>query len=96
MAAYIVAYDLKQLGQKYACISKKLEAYPKYWHMQGSVWIVETSKTAAEIKSDLAGCLDSNDNLFVGRLQGYSAWQGFSGEGDIWLKALLEAQLKLT
>lgn len=93
MAAYIVTYDLKQVGQNYTCITKKLEAYPVHWHMQGSVWIVQTSKTAAQIRDDLAGCLYQNDNLFVARLQGEAAWKGFSDNAGSWLKSQLESKV---
>lgn len=94
MAAYIVTYDLKKSGQNYTCITGKLEKYPAYWHMQGSVWIIESTKTAAQIRDDLVACLDQNDNLFVGKLSGEAAWQGFTTKGTNWLKSLLEKFVK--
>lgn len=89
MAAYIVTYDLKQAGQNYTCLIKKLEAYPVHWHMQGSVWIIQTAKSAVQIRDELSQCLDTNDNLFVGHLGGEAAWNGFSDAGTSWLKKQL-------
>jgi hypothetical protein len=94
MAVYIVTYDLRQSGQNYTCITNKLESFAVHWHMQGSVWIIETSKTVSEIRDALAGCLDQNDNLFVGRLHGLSAWMGFPEKANQWLKSLLEPLLR--
>lgn len=85
----IVTYDLKQQGQNYTCIVKKLEAYPSHWHMQGSVWLLATTDSAKQVRDSLVTCLDSNDNLFVGRLQGEAAWHGFSDKAGAWLKDVL-------
>jgi CRISPR/Cas system-associated endoribonuclease Cas2 len=93
MAAYIVTYDLHKSGQNYACIKEKLESYPSSWHMQGSVWIIKSSKNANSIRDDLTSCLDQNDNLLVAKLHGEAAWYGFGTKGSDWLKSLLEAQL---
>jgi len=89
MAAFIVTYDLKQQGQNYKCIIDKLNAYPTHWHIQGSVWIISTDQTATAIRDNLQSCLDSNDNLFVGRLSGEAAWFGFSETGGQWLRDVL-------
>jgi len=89
MAAYLVTYDLNQQGQNYPCIIKKLEAYPTHWHMQKSVWIVQTDASAFAIASDLESCLDSNDNLLVTRLTEDSAWSGFPEQGSNWLHQVI-------
>ena len=91
MAAYIVTYDLHQTGQNYECIKKKLETIPKHWHMQGSVWVIETEQTAVQLRDSLLSCLDSNDNLLVALLAGEAAWRGFKDNGSKWLKTLLSA-----
>ena len=89
MAAFIIAYDLNKSGQNYTCVKAKLEAYPRHWHMQGSVWIIESSSGASAILDDLKSCLDSNDDLFVGKLSGQAAWHGLTN-GSQWLKNLLQ------
>jgi hypothetical protein len=90
MAALLVAYDLKKQGQNYTCITTKLEAYPTHWHMQGSVWIIQTNETPAQVRDKLKSCLDSNDNLFVALLT-VTAWEGFDAAASKWLKTVIEA-----
>ncbi|MCC3305599.1 hypothetical protein [Sneathiella sp. HT1-7] len=86
MRAYIVTYDLHKAGQNYECLEKKLKAYDAYFHMQGSVWIIATDSGAEDIVNNLKGCLDSNDNLFVGALTGEACWIGFNQKATDWLK----------
>jgi len=86
MTAYIVSYDLNTQGQKYKCLTDKLEAYGTYWHAQGSVWIIISSQTATQVRDNLKSCLDSNDELFVGKLSGEAAWFGYSSQISDWLK----------
>ncbi|KRC79958.1 hypothetical protein [Sphingomonas sp. Root241] len=91
MPAYIVGYDLDQPNQQYDCLKKKLEAYGTQWRFQQSVWLIDTSDSAATIRDNLKSCLDSGDKLFVGRLAGEAAWQGYSDKGNSWLTKLLTA-----
>ncbi|OYW50180.1 MAG: hypothetical protein B7Y36_06155 [Novosphingobium sp. 28-62-57] len=90
MGTYIVTYDLLKQGQNYDCITKKLKAYPTHWHMQGSVWLIETSQTAVQVRDNLSPCLDQNDKLFVASLDGEAAWSGYSNQVSNWVKARLE------
>lgn len=89
MTTYIVTYDLHKSGQNYQCITTKLRAYPTHWHMQGSVWIIETGKSAVQVRDELTACLDANDKLFVGRLGGEAAWTGYRTDETNWIKARL-------
>lgn len=90
MAALIVTYDLKKQGQNYSCIINKLKSYPTHWHMQGSVWIIQTNETPVQVRDKLKSCLDPNDNLFVGLLAA-GAWEGFDEASGKWLKTVIEA-----
>ena len=90
MATCIVAYDLLKAGQNYDCLCEKLNAYPTHWHMQQSVWVLETSQTAVQVRDNLAGCLDTNDKLFVAKLDGEAAWSGYSDKVADWIKSRLE------
>lgn len=92
MAGLLVAYDLKKVGQNYECITKKLKAYTTHWHMQGSVWIIQTNETPAQVRDKLRACLDANDNLFVARL-GETAWEGFDATATKWLKTVIEGRV---
>lgn len=93
MAAYIVSYDLMKQGQNYTCLTNKLESYPTHWHMQGSVWLIESAQSAVEVRNYLLPCLDANDKLMVARLSGEAAWVGHNDHNTEWLKNLLEARV---
>ncbi|WP_417625156.1 hypothetical protein [Paremcibacter congregatus] len=54
--------------------------------MQGSAWVIVTDQTSTAIRDNLKACLDDNDELFVGRLQGEAAWKGYSDKISKWLK----------
>lgn len=86
MSAYIVTYDLHAQGQNYDCLIAKLKTYPSWFHMQKSVWIVTSNNTATQIRDHLNGCLDRNDKLFVGKLNGEAAWIGYTSSDTEWLK----------
>ena len=73
MACFVVAYDLNKVGQNYECITTELKKLP-YCHAQGSVWFVEYSGSAVELRDALNGCLDENDRLFVSEIS--KAWAG--------------------
>ena len=86
MATYVVAYDLHKHGQNYAGITKKLEGYGTYWHCQGSVWIIVSSKSAEQVRDDLLTVLDENDKLVVIKLAREAAWKGYNQEITDWLQ----------
>ena len=51
----------------------KLRTYASHWHMQPTVWIVESELSAARLRDDLKACVSNTDKLFVGRLAD-AAW----------------------
>jgi len=90
---FVVAYDLMKQGQNYTCLTQKLQTYPTHWHAQGSVWFIETSQSAAQIRDYLKPCLDANDKLIVARLQGEAAWAGLSQHNSQWMLGRLEKRV---
>jgi hypothetical protein len=88
--AHVVSYDLHKQGQNYTDLIAKLKTYAAHWHVQQSVWIIGTTKSAAEVRDDLKAALDANDKLIVARLQGEAAWYGYGANIDDWLKAQLQ------
>jgi hypothetical protein len=75
MTAFTVCYDLKKIGQNYTCITEKLKKLP-HCHAQGSVWLVDYSGTASDLRNHLGTCLDANDTLFVDYVSKSWAGQG--------------------
>ena len=91
--AFVVTYDLMKQGQNYDCLIKKLNSYPTHWHAQGSVWFIEATQSAVQIRDFLSPCLDANDKLIVTRLEGEAAWSGYSQNISDWLKGQLERRV---
>lgn len=90
MSVHIVTYDLHQVGQNYDCLYQKLKGYGTYWHAQGSVWLIDTKQSAAQVRDALTACLDENDKLFVAELSGEAAWLGYGPKVSAWIKNRLE------
>ncbi len=86
MSTFVVTYDLIKSGQNYDCVTAKLRSYGYYCHLQGSVWIIKSEKSAAQIRDNLKLCLDANDKLFVATLTGEAAWIGHSDKISKWIK----------
>lgn len=82
MAVYCVTYDLKAPGKDYSSLHDHLKKYA-YCKRLESFWLIDTQKTASQIRDDLKNVVDSNDVVFVARLQGnWASWN--YGCGD-WL-----------
>lgn len=70
MAIYMITYDLKQPGRDYQSLFDHIKNNYSWCKGLDSVWLVETTKSAAEIRDGLKILIDTNDKLFVARLQG--------------------------
>lgn len=92
MSGFLVVYDLNTPGQNYTCIIEKLEKRYKAYHMQQSAWVISSiTLTTVQIRDDLASCLDTNDKLFVAKLD-ETAWKTISEAADNWLKQAILAK----
>lgn len=83
MAVYIVSYDIKTDNDD--AYEEVYEILNKYNHcrMQDSVWLLDSSKSAAEIFDELDELLEEGDKLFVCRLR--KSWKN-RGKCSTWLK----------
>jgi hypothetical protein len=86
MTVYAVTYDLQAPGQDYSDLHKKLRTYA-YSKNFDSFWLIDTSKTAAEIRDELKVLVDSNDKLLVIEVKNH--WASFNiPQGMVdWLKS---------
>jgi hypothetical protein len=78
MSRYIVTYDLvgtSESSADYKRLIEMIKAQANWGNLQRSVWLVETSKTAADLHSELWGAMDANDRLYVGVVSAPAAWQ---------------------
>lgn len=91
MSNLLVGYDLNSPGKDYRPLIEKLKSsYSNWWHCLDSTWIIVTNKTPVQVRDELAGLMDSNDELLVIDTNGGSAaWRGFDSNCSTWLKSNL-------
>lgn len=82
---YIVSYDLRQPGQKYAAVAEYLKSFGTHSKVLESFWVVVTDKTAVQIREDLKAIVDDGDGIFVVKSGGEAAWVNVKSSTD-WLK----------
>ena len=75
MESYIITYDLKYSSNNYDDLIDKIKNYPKWAHVNESVWIVKSNTSAEDIRNNLTTVINSNDSLFVGTLTGEASWR---------------------
>ncbi len=85
---YCVSYDLRKPDRNYDDLIKELKSFGIWWHQTGSVWIIVTSKTTAEVRDYLMQFIDSNDKLFVIQLNKNWAAFGFDDQEYKWMKTI--------
>ena len=87
MASILIGYDLNKSGQNYNELIEVIKALAdNWWHCLDSTWIIKTNKSCAQVRDDLKGHVDTNDELLVIKLTGEGAWVGFNDECSSWLK----------
>jgi hypothetical protein len=87
MNTLLIGYDLNRTGQNYDDLIKAIKAHGTWWHHLDSTWLVKTALTAAQMRDDLWGKMDKNDELLVVNVTGdAAAWQGFTEKGQEWLR----------
>ncbi len=87
---YIISYDLHNPGQNYETLLKRIKAYNGWAKLGGSAYVIISDDNAVTIRDNLTEILDSNDVIFVGRLNAPAAWYGMSDEVSDWLSNNLE------
>ncbi len=74
MRSVLVTYDLRG-NRDYERLYAAIKAYERYARVLGSVWIVQTQRTAEHVLDDLARHVDGDDQLFVATLTGEADWK---------------------
>lgn len=83
--SHLVTYDLIK-RKNYPELIEALEKFP-YWHCLGSVWIIKSDLSCAQIRDALLPHIDSDDKLLVVKLTGEGAWTtSFPDNCKKWLK----------
>lgn len=81
MPQYVVSYDLHQAGRDYERIRKGLASLGEAAKILESVWLVDSARTAAELRDHLKGYCDGNDGILVIEMASNWATVRVSDEG---------------
>lgn len=87
MAVYVVAYDLDQPGQNYPALVNALEKVGAV-RVQLSLWLLQDSGAATEVRDWVRNHTDANDRVFVAEISvsRWAGWKMMTGAAE-WLKA---------
>jgi hypothetical protein len=77
MGVLSVSYDLRQPGRNYQPLYDALARY-QHCHALESLWFIDTGRTCAQVRGDLCGLVDRNDQVYVIRL--HRDWAACQGE----------------
>jgi hypothetical protein len=76
MACYMIGCKLTSPGRDYRELFDAVDKLGIAFHCLNATWVVNTDKTAAEIRDELRSFIDQNDDLLVAELTGRAAWRG--------------------
>jgi hypothetical protein len=84
MAIYIVSYDLKQPGQVYEPVWEYFKKFNRCKPLE-SLYLIETSKSAGQVRDDIHALIDRNDKLLVIQVTHSADWAGAKFGCGNWL-----------
>jgi hypothetical protein len=76
MARFIIGCRLTRPGDDYQDLIGAVETLGAAWPCFPSAWVVDTHRSAAEIRDQLKPFIGANDDLLVAELTGEAAWHG--------------------
>lgn len=85
MYCYIIAFNLNSKNKDYSTLIEAIKSLGNCKKVLESCWIVETHNSSNNITRYLAGYIDDEDRLFVGKLSGEATWTNVICD-DEWLK----------
>lgn len=85
LTVYLVSYDLVGPTRDYEPIIEKIKEYDNWVKILESVFVINSERTAVQIKNNLITTLDQNDKLFVAKLSGEYSTKELSTFANLWL-----------
>lgn len=83
---FLVSYDLTNPGRDYDSVIAKIKSLGSYDHSLQSVWLLRSTKSAAEIRDAVRSAGDSNDKILVVELGEDWATRKVSRSTPEWLR----------
>jgi hypothetical protein len=86
MASYLISYDLRKPGRNYDSLYAALAQYNAMRSLQ-SVWLLDSTQTAGQVRDILQAHIDPNDGLLVIEIgRGWGSFNLLNNSAN-WLKA---------
>jgi hypothetical protein len=92
MAIYVISYDLRSSGQDYSGFYDAVEKCGKCIKPLESFFLVNSSKSASQIRDTLKEVVDRNDRIIVLKLSGEAAWAGYPDKDGLIIKNFIEGK----
>jgi hypothetical protein len=85
---YVIGYDLHPTkGETYDELIAAIKALGSWWHCLDSTWLIISNLSAVQIRDALWPHMKADDQpLAVAYAPPNSAWRGFTGDCETWLK----------
>lgn len=88
--AYLITYDLNEPGQDYQELYDAIETLDSNaLRIADSVWVIDHSGSAKEIRNFLRQSIDDDDRLIVFQCGKEAAWSGLTPAESLRLKCIL-------
>lgn len=81
---YLISYDLAE-GGNYDELFKHIKSYGTWGHITESLWAVQSSKSATEIRDEVKKYLSEGSRLMVVKSANVAAWSNAMCTND-WLQ----------
>lgn len=91
MEIYIVTYDLRKelSAESYNSLVSLIKEEGVWACLGESSYLIQSNRTAVELRDRFKTVLDSDDMLYVGRVTAPAAWTGYSTTITNWIKSKL-------
>lgn len=89
MAAYIVACGFQPSLSQTEQVAGRLGVYGEIRQVNSGMWLLQAKEDALDILPHLKACIGADQPLFVARLQGDAAWEGYSSSLGNWMSDVM-------
>ncbi|QKL01288.1 hypothetical protein GEV39_07615 [Pseudomonas sp. NY5710] len=86
MPQYVVSYDLHQAGRDYERMKKGLASLGTDAKLLASVWLLDTNRTAVQVRDYLLDYCDGNDGIAIIEVSASWATIRVAAQGQQFLK----------
>ena len=89
MANCLITYNILCQSDRKQKLIDSIRQEPGWARINPNTYIVDSSKSAAQLRDALKSNLTDGDSLFVAELSDTAAWSGLSSEVSDWIKKTL-------